>query len=59
MYNRKHIMYMHVSIHKTCITTCRPSKGQRCIADVVLKNEGSLVQTCQNINVPVVNTYIC
>ena len=40
-------------------TRCRPSKGRRCIPDDVLKNEGSMVQTCQNINVHVVNTDIC
>ena len=27
--------------------------------DVVLKNEGSMVQTCRNINVYVVSTNIC
>ena len=32
----------------------RPSTGWRCISCVVLKNEGSLVQTCGNINVLVV-----
>ena len=26
--------------------------------DVVLKNEGSMVETCQNINVHVVNRYM-
>ena len=30
-----------------------------CIPDVVLKNEGSIVHTCQNINVNVINTDIC
>ena len=40
-------------------TRCRPPKGQRCIPDVVLKNEGSVVQTCRNINVHVVNTDKC
>ena len=40
-------------------TSCRPSKGRRCIPDVVLKKEGSMEQTCQNINVHVVNTDIC
>ena len=40
-------------------TRCRPSKGRRCIPDVVLKNEGSMVQTFQNINVHAVNTDIC
>ena len=37
-------------------TRCRPSKGRRCIPDVVLKNEGSI--TYPNINVHVVNTDI-
>ena len=32
-------------------TLCWPSKGWRCIPDVVLKNEGSMVQTWGNINV--------
>ena len=36
-----------------------PSKGQRCIPDVVLKNERSTVQICRNMNVHVVNTDIC
>ena len=27
-----------------------------CIPDVVLRNEGSMVQTCRNIDVHVVNT---
>ena len=40
-------------------TRCRPSRERRCIPDVVLKNEGSMVQTCLNINVHVVNTDIC
>ena len=39
-------------------TGCRPSKGRRCIPDVILKNEGSMVQSCRNINVHVVNTDI-
>ena len=39
-------------------TRCRPPKGRRC-PDVVLKNEGSMVQACRNINVHVVNTDIC
>ena len=34
-------------------TRCRPSKGRRCIPDVVLKNEGSMGQTCRSINVHV------
>ena len=39
---------------------CRPSMGRRCIPDVALKNQGSMVQTCRNINVHVVNTwYTC
>ena len=38
-------------------TRCRPSKGRRCVPDVVLKNDGSMMQTC-NINVHVVNTDI-
>ena len=40
-------------------TRCRPSKGRRCIPDVVLKNEGSIMQICRNINVHVVNTDTC
>ena len=40
------------------ITRCRPSKGRRCIQMSHLKNNGSMVQTCQNINVHVVNTDI-
>ena len=32
--------------------------GRRSIPDVVLKNEGSMMQTCRNINVLVVNTDI-
>ena len=40
-------------------TRCRPSKRRRCIPDVVLKNEGSMVQTYRNINGHVVNTDIC
>ena len=35
-----------------------PSKEQRGISDVVLKNESPMVQTCRNINVHVVNTDI-
>ena len=31
--------------------------GQRCITDVILKNEGLMVKTCQNINVHEVNKY--
>ena len=30
--------------------------GRRCIPDIVLKNEGPMVQTCRNIHVYVVNT---
>ena len=37
-------------------TRCRPSMRQLCISVVVFKNEGSMVQTCRNINVQVVNT---
>ena len=40
-------------------TRRRPPTGRRCIPDVVLKNEGSMVQTCRNINVHVVNTDTC
>ena len=40
------------------MTRCRPSKGRRCIPDVVFKNERSMVQTFRNINVHVVNTDI-
>ena len=40
-------------------TRCRPSKGRRCTPDVVLKNEGPMVQIRRNINVHVVNTDIC
>ena len=32
--------------------------GRRCIPDVVLKNEGSMMQTYLNINVHVVNMHI-
>ena len=32
--------------------------GRRCIPDVVLKNEGPMVQTRRDINVHVVNIYI-
>ena len=32
---------------------------RRCIPNVALKNKGSMVQTCLDINVHVVNTYIC
>ena len=39
-------------------TRCRPSIGRRCIPDAALKNEGSMMQTCQNINVHVVITDI-
>ena len=35
------------------------SKGQLCIPEVVLKNEGSMDQICRNINVHVVTTDIC
>ena len=38
------------------LTRCQRSMGQRYIPDVVLKNEGTMVQTCQNINTHVVNT---
>ena len=41
------------------ITRRRPSMGQRCIPDVALNNEGTMMQTCRNINVHVVNTDIC
>ena len=41
-------------------TRCRPSKGRRCIPDRYrIKNDGSMVQTCGNLNVHVVNTYVC
>ena len=40
-------------------TKCRPSKERRCNPDGVLKNEGSMMQTCRSINVHVVNTDIC
>ena len=39
-------------------TRCRPSKGRRCIPEVVFKNEGSMVQTCRKINVHLVITNI-
>ena len=38
-------------------TKCQPAKGQRCIPDVVLKNEGSMVQTCRKINEHVTTMY--
>ena len=38
---------------------CQPTKGRRCIPDVVLKNEGSMMQTCRNINVHEVTTDKC
>ena len=41
------------------ITRCRPSKRRQCIPEVVLKNQGSIMQTCRKINVHVVNTDIC
>ena len=34
----RYIVFLHISIR------CRPSKVRRCIPDVVLKNEGSMVQ---------------
>ena len=40
-------------------TRCRSSMGRRGIADVALNNEGSMMQSCRNINVHVVNTDIC
>ena len=40
-------------------TRCRPSMETRCIPDIALKNEGSMMQTCRNINVHVVKTDIC
>ena len=30
-------------------TRCQPSNGYRCIAAVILENEGSMMQTCQKI----------
>ena len=39
------------------ITKGQPLKGRRCIPNV-FKNEDSMVQTCQNINVHVINTDI-
>ena len=30
------------------ITRCRPSKGRRCIPDVVLKKESSMVKICRH-----------
>ena len=34
-------------------------EGMTMHPDIVLKNKGSMLQTCQNINVRAVNTDIC
>ena len=48
-------LYAHDRLNQT---RCQPSKGRRCISDVVLKIEGSMLQTCRYINVHVISTDI-
>ena len=48
-YSNSYVCYYKINIDY--ITRCRPSKGRRCIPDSVLKNEGSMMQTYQTINV--------
>ena len=54
----KHIL-IYIKYIQCVVTRCRPLKRRRCIADVVLRNEGSMVQTRRNVNVQVVNTDMC
>ena len=48
------ILLSFLSLLYQIYTRCRPSKRQQCIPDVVIKNEGSMVQFCRNINMYVV-----
>ena len=43
----KHIGWEHAVIR------CRPSKERRCIPDVAIKNEGSIVEAYRNVNMHV------
>ena len=43
-----YIVYIYTYMKKYVTTTCRPLK-ERCISDIVLKSEGSMVRTCRNI----------
>ena len=55
---KQEICICHRNTHNSK-TRCRPSMGRRCIPNVILKNKGSMMQTCRNINEHVVYTDIC